>query len=135
MMSIESPVSTAQGCIDVANASQVCLTINSQNENGGIGKSEISEFLRYTRTFFDRTTGGLPKDEVAACCLCPYRKARSENGSGIADMVTADGEAMLNEMKNMRKSLRSFIMDKFLLDMQQMARLSQIKIESNVEVQ
>ena len=76
MMSIESTVSTAWGCIDVADASQVCLTINSQNENGGCSKLEISEFLHYARNFFDRSTGGLPKNEEAACCLRPYTKAR-----------------------------------------------------------
>ena len=70
-MSIESTVSTAWGCIDVANASQVCLTINSQNENGGSGKSEISEFLCYPRNFFNRTTGGLPKDEEADAVCGP----------------------------------------------------------------
>ena len=41
---------------------------------------------------------------------------------------------MLNEMRAIRGSLQSFIMDEFLLDMQQMARLSQMKIESNSEV-
>ena len=104
-MSIESTVSTAWGCIDVSNASQVCLTINSQNEKCGSGKSEISKFLCYPRKIFDRTTGGLPKDEEAACCLWPYGKARPKNGSGIADMVPADGEAMLKKIKNMRESL------------------------------
>ena len=105
MMSIESTVSTAQGCLDVVDASQVCLTINSQNENGGSSKSEISKFLCYPRNFFGRTTGGLLKDKEAACCLWHYRKDRPKNGSGIADMVPADGEAMLNKMKNIRESL------------------------------
>ena len=67
MMSEESTISTTQGLIDVANVSQVCHTLNSQNENGGISQSERSEFLCYPRYFFDRTTGGLPKDEEAAC--------------------------------------------------------------------
>ena len=49
-------------------------------------------------------------------------------------MVPADGEAMLNEMKDIRESLHSFIMDELLSDMQQMARLSEMKIESNAEV-
>ena len=135
MMSIESTVSTAQGCIDVADASQVCHTINSQDENGGSSRSEISELICYPRNFFHRTTSGLPKDEEAACCLWPYRKARPIDESGIVDMVpAADGEAMMNEIKDIRESLRSFIMDEFLLDMQQMARLSEIKIESYLEV-
>ena len=133
-MSIESTVSTARGLIDVADASQVCHTINSQNQNGASGKSEISEFLCYPRNFFERTTGGLPKDEEAACCLWPNRMARPKNGSGIVDMVPANGVAMLNKMKYIRESLRSFIMDKFVSDMHQMARLSEMKIEYNVEV-
>ena len=132
--SIESTVSTAQRLIDVADTSRVCHTINSQNENGGSNKSEISGFLRYPRNFFDRTTCGLPKEEEAVCCLWPYGKARPRNGSGIADMVPADGTAMLNEMKDIRDNLRSFIMDELLLDMCQMARLSEMKIESNAEV-
>ena len=66
------------GCIDVADASQVCHTINSQNENGGSSRSKISEFLNYPRNVFDRTTGCLPKDEEAVSCLWPYRKARQK---------------------------------------------------------
>ena len=49
-------------------------------------------------------------------------------------MVPADGAAMLNKTKDIRESLRSFIIDDFLLNMRQMARLSEMKIESNVEV-
>ena len=66
--------------------------------------------------------------------LWPYRKERQNNGSGIADMVSADGAAMLNEMKDIRESLRRFIMEKFLVDMHQMARHLEMKIESNAEV-
>ena len=68
-------------------------------------QSERSVFLCYPRNFFDRTTGGLPKDEEEICCLWQYRKARQNNGSGIADMVPADGAAMLNEIKDIRESL------------------------------
>ena len=105
MMSKESTVSTAQGFINVADVSQVCHTLNSQNENGGSSQSESSNFLHYPRNFFNRTTDGLPKDEEEACCLWPYRKARRNNGSGIADMVPADGVAMLIEMKDIRESI------------------------------
>ena len=105
MMSKESTVSTARGLIDVADVSQVCHTSNSQNENGGSSQSERSKFLRYPKNFFDRKTGGLLKDEEEACCLWPYRKARQNNGSGIADMAPADGAAMLNDMKDIRESL------------------------------
>ena len=105
MMSEESTVSTSWGLIDDANASHACHTLTSQNEKGGTSQSEISKFLHYPRNFFDRATGGLPKDEEAACCLWPYRKSRQNNGSGIADMVPGDGAALLNEMKNIRESL------------------------------
>ena len=91
-MSKESTVSTAWGCADVADASQGCLTANSHNKNGGNGKLEIGKVLHYPRNFFTWTTGGLPKDEEAVCCLWPYRKARPKKGSGSADMVSADGE-------------------------------------------
>ena len=134
MMSKESTVSAAQGLIDVADVSQVFHTLNNQNENDGISQSERSEFSRYPRNCFDRIRGGLPKDEEAASCLWPYRKARQNNGSGIADMVSADGVAMLNLMKDIRESLRRFIMEEFLGDMRQMARCSEMKIESNAEV-
>ena len=36
-------------------------------------------------------------------------------------MVLSDGAAMLNEMKDIRENLRSFIMEKNLVDMRQMA--------------
>ena len=105
MMSEESTVSTAQGLIDVANARQDFHTSNYRNDNDVMSQTERSEFLHYPRNFFDRITGGLPKDEEAASCLWAYRKARQNNGSGIADMVSADGAAMLNEMKDIRESL------------------------------
>ena len=66
MMSEESTVSTARGLIDDADAGHACHTLNSQNEKGGTSQSEKSEFLRYPRTFFNRATGGLPKDEEAS---------------------------------------------------------------------
>ena len=49
-------------------------------------------------------------------------------------MVSADGGAMLNEMKDIRESLRRFIMEEFLADMRQVARRSEIQIQSNTEV-
>ena len=76
------------------------------------------------KKLFDRITGGLPKDEEAV----------QNNGSGIADMVSADGAVMLNEMKDNRENLQSFIMEIFLADMRQMAMHSEMKIESNAEV-
>ena len=56
-------------------------------------------------TFSHRTTRSLPKDEETACCLWCYRKARPKKDSGSADMVPADGEAMLNEMRAIRERL------------------------------
>ena len=49
-------------------------------------------------------------------------------------MVSADGGVMLNEMKDIRESLRRFIMEEFLADMRQMARRSEMQIQSNAEV-
>ena len=49
-------------------------------------------------------------------------------------MVSADGGVMLNEMKDIRESLRRFVMDEFLADMRQMARCSEMQIQSNAEV-
>ena len=76
----------------------------------------------------------MPKDEEAASCLWAYRKGRPNNGSGNADMVSVDGAAMLNEMKEIRESLRRFVMDEFLADMRQMASRSGMQIQSNAEV-
>ena len=104
-MSEESTVSTALGLINVANVRQDFHTLNSRNENDGMSQTDRSEFLRYSRNFFDRITGGLPKDEEAASCFWPYRKARQNNGSRIANMVSADGAEMLNEMKDIRENL------------------------------
>ena len=49
-------------------------------------------------------------------------------------MVSADGGAMLNEMKDIRESLRRFIMEEFLADMRQTARRLEMQIQSNAEV-
>ena len=49
-------------------------------------------------------------------------------------MVSADSAAMLNEMKEIRESLRRFVMDEFLADMHQMASRSGMQIQSNAEV-
>ena len=65
----------------------VPYNLNNLNEIDGMSQTERGEFLCYPRNFFNRITGGLPKDEEAASCLWPYRKARQINGSGIADMV------------------------------------------------
>ena len=86
------------------------------------------------RNFFDRITGGLPKDEESASCLLGYRKGRPNNGSGNADLVSADAGAMLKEMTDIRESLRRFVMDEFLADMRIMARRLEMKIQSNAEV-
>ena len=134
IMSEDSTVSSFGESIDDAYAIRhEWHSLSSQNENSGTFRSEISEFLHYLRNFFDRVTGGLPKDEEAACYLWPYRKARQNNGSGFVDMVAPDGQAMLNEMKTIRESLQSFIRFEFLEDMRTMARHSEMKIESNGE--
>ena len=134
MMSEESTVYTTPGLIDVGNASQDFHTSSEQKDNDVLSQAERSEFLCYPRNFFDRITGALPKDEEAACCLWAYRKGRPNNGSGNADMVSADGAAMLNEMKEIRESLRRFVMDEFLADMCQMASRLGMQIQSNAEV-
>ena len=133
-MSEESTVSTTPGLIDVATVSQDFHTSNEQHDIDVLSQAERSEFLRYPRNFFDRNTGALPKDEAAVSCLWAYRKGRPNNGSGNADMVSADGGAMLNEMTEIRESLRRFVMDEFLADMRQMARRSGMQIQSNAEV-
>ena len=133
-MSEELTVSTTQGLIDVAIVSQNFHTSNEQNDNDVLSQKERSEFLCYPRNFVNRITGALPKDEEAASCLWAYRKGRQNNGSVIADMVSADSGAMLNEMKDIRESQQRFKMEKFLADMRQMARHSEMQIQSNVEV-
>ena len=113
MMSKESTLYTTPGVIDVSNANQDFHTSNEQNDNDVLSQAERSEFLCYPRNVFDRITGALPKDEEAASCLWAYRKGRPNNGSGNADLVSADGGAMLKEMKDIRESLRRFVMDEF----------------------
>ena len=134
MMSKESTVYTTPGLIDVSNANQDFHTSNEKNENDVLSQAERSEFLRYPRNFFNRITGGLPKDEEAASCLWGYRKGRPNNGSGNADLVSADGGATLKEMKDIRESLRRFLMDEFLADMRIMARRLEMQIQLNAEV-
>ena len=134
MMSKESTLYTAPGLINVSNDNPDFHTTNGQNENDVLSQAERSEVLHYPRNFFDRITGGLPKDEEAASCLWGYRKSRPNNGSGNADLVSADGGAMLKEMTDIRESLRRFVMDEILVDMRIMARCSEMKIQSNAEV-
>ena len=133
-MSEESTEYTTPGLIDVANASHDFHTSNEQKDNDVLSQAERSEFLRYPRNSFDRIAGALPKDEEAASCLWAYRKCRPNNGSGNADMVSADSAAMLNEMKEIRENLRRFIMDECLADMRQMASRSGMHIQPNAEV-
>ena len=104
-MSQETTLFTALGYMDVADASQGGVIANSYNENGGSDNSKTGKVLCYPRNFFHWTTGSIPKDEEAACCLWSYRKARPNKDSGSADMVPADGEAMLKEMTAIRESL------------------------------
>ena len=134
MMSEEPTLYTAPGLINVSNDNQEFHITNGRNENDAMSQVERSEVLPYPRNFFDRITGGLPKDEEAASCLWGYRKSRPNNGSGNADLVSADGGAMLREMTEIRESLRTFVMDEFLADMRIMARRSEMKIQSNAEV-
>ena len=49
-------------------------------------------------------------------------------------MVSVDGGAMLNEMKDIRESLRRVIMEEFLADMRQMGSHSEMQIQLNAEV-
>ena len=112
-MSEELTVYTTTGLIDISNANQDFHTSNEQNDNDALSQAERCEFLRYPTNFFDRITGGLPKDEEGASCLWGYRKGRPNNGSGNADLVSADGGAMLKEMKEIRESQRRFVMDEF----------------------
>ena len=133
-MSEELTVYTTPGLLGISNANQDFHTSNEQNDNDVLSQAERSEFIRYPRNFFDRITGGLPKDEGAASCLWGYRKGRPNNGSGNADLVPADVGVMLKEMKEIRESLRRFVMDEFLADMRIMARHSGMEIQSNAEV-
>ena len=134
MMSEELTIYTTTGLIDISNTNQDFHSSNEQNDNDVLSQAERSGFLRYPRNFFDRSTGALPKDQEAATCLWGYRKGRPNNGSGNADLVSADGGAMLKEMKEIRESLRRFVMDEFLADMRIMARQSGMQIQSNAEV-
>ena len=133
MMSEELTI-YATGLIDISKANEDFHISNQQNYNDVSSQAERNGFLRYPRNFFDKSTGALPKDQEAASCLWGYRKGRPNNGSGNADLVSADGGVMLKEMKEIRESLRRFVMDEFLADMRKMARHSGMQIQSNTEV-
>ena len=49
-------------------------------------------------------------------------------------MVSVDGGTMLNEMEDIRESLRRFVMEEFLVYMHQMAMCLEMQIQSNAEV-
>ena len=114
MMSEELTI-YATGLIDISKANEDFHISNQQNDNDVLSQAERNGFLRYPRNFFDKSTGALPKDEEAASCSWGYRKGRPNNGSGNADLVSADGGVMLKEMKEIRESLRRFVMDEFLV--------------------
>ena len=133
MMSEELTIYATE-LIDISKANEDLHISNQQNDNDVSSQAERNGFLRYPRIFFDKSTGALPKDEEAASCLWGYRKGRPNNGSGNADLVSADGGVMLKEMKEIRESLRRFVKDEFLADMRKMARHSGMQIQSNAEV-
>ena len=68
--------------------------------------------LEYPHDFFD-AKGNLPKDAEAAKSKWKYRKSRPKHRSVCDDEpeppTTADGEAMLTEMKDIRASLQKYI--------------------------
>ena len=79
IMSEDSTVSSSSESIDDTYAIRhEWHSLSSQNESSGTFRSEISEFLRYLRNFFDRVTGGLPKDEEAACYLLAIEEGKTK---------------------------------------------------------
>ena len=105
-MSQETTLFTVSGYMDVSDTSHGGVTANGHNKSGGSGNSETGEVLCYPGNVFDWTTGSPPKDEEAAHCLWSYRKARPNKDNGSANMVPADGETMLNEMRSKRTSTK-----------------------------
>ena len=134
MMSKESTVSTTPGLIDVAPVCQYFETSNEQNDNDVLSQAERTEFLSYPRFFSIKLQVPFEKIKKQLVFLWAYRKGRQNNDSGIADMVSVDSGATLNVMKDIRESLRRFIMDEFLADMRQVAKRLEMQIQSNAEV-
>lgn len=67
--------------------------------------------LEYPRDFFNLVTGSSPQNEEAAALLWSYRKARPNKNN--IEMEPPDGFAMMNEIENIRSSLRLSIIKQY----------------------
>ena len=86
------------------------------------------ELLVYPRNFFNRNSGVGPANAEQAKRFWMYRKARRRDG--LADTEEEpDGNAMLQEIKQIRDSLRQFIFDSYMDGMRERAKEMNILIK------
>ena len=78
------------------------------------------ELLVYPRNFFKHDSGAGPANAEQAKRLWMYRKNRRTDG--LADLEEPDGEAMLQEIKEIRESPRSFIVERYTEDIRDRAK-------------
>ena len=73
-----------------------------------LNREEPRVLLEYPRNFFNPTNGAGPTTEEQACRLWMYRKARRTDGLADTDTLP-DGKLMLQEIQEIRDSLRAHI--------------------------
>ena len=99
-------------------------TVNTQNINSTQNSRVL---LEYPRNFFHQQTGAGPSTPEQAARFWMYRKSRRTDG--LADTEEQpDGEAMLQEIKDIRESLRTFILQSYQEGIQQRAKEMNITI-------
>ena len=116
------------------------MTTSSQSSTFSVSRSEESnnttrvddkDFLEYPRDFFHPVSGASPKDEAAAALLWPYQKERP--AKGVAETETADGAHMMEEIEEIRSSLRNYIMEAYMEGVREAAKKNKLTTpETNV---
>ena len=101
---------------------------SNANNNTTVAITNSQECLTYPRDFFALATGKNPVDEEAAALLWQYRKSRPTNGH--ADTDRPDGAQMLEEIKEIRKSLRKFVIEQYREGLRVSAAVNKMKVGS-----
>ena len=90
--------------------------------------SSTRELLVYPRNFFNRNSGAGPANDEQAKRFWMYRKARRRDG--LADTEEEpDGNAMLQEIKQIRDSLREYIFECYMEGIRDRAKNMNILIK------
>jgi hypothetical protein len=88
----------------------------------------ISDRLEYPRNFFHPISGKSPSSAMEASLLWSFRKNRPKKG--CIEKELPNGELMLYEVQEIRKSLREYVQDAYLQEVRQKAKDEGLLINS-----